>query len=452
MSFCVSINDLSKKDIINITSQLKFKSKKDEYKEQEIYKVYSIDKINKTIQIPIGLWKDIYTSFPNDIECEYKEISSFSHPVKPLTISTDPSKRNRDQDNVISQSLSILKKDNSILMNMYCGFGKTFTSIYLAIELKLKVLVLCHSDTLKRQWVEAFKQFSNLKVCIITGDISIKKLEKYDAYIIGVQKCSTTDESIFKELQIGTIIIDECHLITINAFTKGLLKLTPRYLIGLSATPDRKDGLHSLFKPYFNKNIITRFEKKKFEVIKYTTPYKPIIEYKMLFGRLRVDAHMKRNSIESNENRWNFIKEIVLSNIKNNNIIILCERVIQIEGLYNILYKESGDNVDTFYGTKKNYNKDAKVLIAGIKKAGVGFDNPKLTMMILASYTDDVRQLEGRIRTTDNTIYHLVDNHPSFEGKWNKCEKWYKKRGATIVYKGFKINKGDNQELPRFSY
>ena len=72
-------------------------------------------------------------------------------------------------------------------------------------------------------------------------------------------------------------------------------------------------------------------------------------------------------------------------------------------------------------------------MICGFKKGGVGLDDPNLTMGIIASDTRDIRQYEGRIRCTDNTIYHFVDNYCSFENHWDECCEWYEQKGAKVI-------------------
>jgi hypothetical protein len=71
--------------------------------------------------------------------------------------------------------------------------------------------------------------------------------------------------------------------------------------------------------------------------------------------------------------------------------------------------------------------------VAGEKKGGVGLDDPELTMLVLCSDTTDVRQYEGRLRTVNNLIYHVVDNYKPFEKHWDLCEEWYLERGAEII-------------------
>jgi hypothetical protein len=67
-----------------------------------------------------------------------------------------------------------------------------------------------------------------------------------------------------------------------------------------------------------------------------------------------------------------------------------------------------------------------------MKKAGVGFNDPTLTMLILATDRQDVIQFEGRIRTTNNIIYDLVDDYKTLETHWEKRAAWYERRGAVI--------------------
>jgi hypothetical protein len=40
--------------------------------------------------------------------------------------------------------------------------------------------------------------------------------------------------------------------------------------------------------------------------------------------------------------------------------------------------------------------------------------------------------LEGRIRTNNNIIYHVVDDYKTFEKHYELCKKWYLQKGATI--------------------
>ncbi len=53
----------------------------------------------------------------------------------------------------------------------------------------------------------------------------------------------------------GTVIVDEVHLVMARKTFRSLLYVTPRYLIALSATSYRSDGLDAYF--------LSSLEKKK---------------------------------------------------------------------------------------------------------------------------------------------------------------------------------------------
>ena len=54
---------------------------------------------------------------------------------------------------------------------------------------------------------------------------------------------------------IGHVIIDECHCIPSRVFSRALLKINSPYMLGISATPNRKDGLTKVLKYYRDRSL-----------------------------------------------------------------------------------------------------------------------------------------------------------------------------------------------------
>jgi superfamily II DNA or RNA helicase len=387
------------------------------------------------VLLPLGEWSEYYEEFPN--EYKYTRTSCIFQ-KELLTPATDPSKRGRDQRTVSLEAIHQLNTFHTCFLALHTGFGKTCMGVYLSCYYNYKTVILVHSDDVKKQWVEAIKKFSDAKVQIVKGDDPLDP--KADIYIIGIVKCSKFNMKRQMFSHIGIVIVDEAHLVTVSTFTVVLKKFMPKYLIGLSATPDRKDGMHKLFYPYFGKpkTFIQRFEvRSQFKVIKYQTDFKPelVIEYVPYFKKVTVNPTKKQNSIESQKDRQKFIANIAQKHPERD-ILIMCNRQINTQGIYDCL-RENGEDVDCYYGSMKKYNTDCHILVAGMDKIGVGFDDPKnRTLIIIASATDDVRQYEGRIRSDDCLLYHIVDYDLSYERKWDKCEKWYRKRGAVVEIRG----------------
>lgn len=391
---------------------------------------YNIDVSTKSIYIPMGIWQNFFDVFPNDYN-KYPE-TNFSTKKVPFTLQTDP-KHYRDQNVVLKEAYDKLQKSHTVFLELATGFGKTTMGNILSSMCKVKVCIMCHLDVVLDQWVAEFETHSTAKVSRVTG----KKIDpNADVYVIGIRKLANIDrhdpafEQWFKD--IGLVIIDEAHISTITAFTQSLLKFTPKYIIGMSATRKRNDGMHKLLNLYFGEDttFIKRSETKDFKVIKVETNFVPVIEYTHVQGDLVINWTKLVNSIAYDTKRHDLVANIALAH-PNECILILSDRVEQSRGVHDIL-KSKGENVALLVETAKTWDKNCRILVAGTKKAGVGFDDPRLTMLIMMSDTKKVEQFEGRIRCSNNIIYDIVDKNPTLERHWQLRKKWYLIRGATI--------------------
>jgi superfamily II DNA or RNA helicase len=431
MSFSLDLEDLSKKQLSSIKKEFVLQAKKTQYNDKpEIHKCYFQD--NEEIYLPFGAWQKYSDEPPNGESDTFPRMNKNSKFTKKL-LDAKTDEKHRDQNVVAKLALEKLEKTGTVFMALFTGFGKSATAIYLSIKLKLKVVVLCHLKLVREQWPSEYKKFSSdVKVQHVKG----KTLDpSADVYVIGIRKASKMSRDDF--LSIGTVIIDEAHIATLTAFTKTLLLFQPRYVIGLSATPDRQaDGLDSVFKFYFGSDFITRKENKPFTVYKVNTKYKPTITYTIVKGKSVPNWCEIIKSVEINEDRWNLIANIVLNNLeRKGKIMVLCNRNVLAIGINNILMNKKVKTA-LLIGNKVVPETKHKVIVAGFKKAGVGFNDPDITMLIIASDIKDVRQYEGRCRTVNNTIYHIVDNYKTFDNHYKKCEKWYIQKGGTIKILG----------------
>jgi len=396
-------------------------SQKSQYTDGEKLYVFKTDKTHT--KLPLGLWSEFLDDHPNEKylpKCELSSPTQFTS--KLFTAQTDPQHRNRDQTTVAREAIHHLNNLGCVFLSLHTGFGKTLLGVYLFTKLKVKCVVLTHLSILHEQWAQAFKANTT------NTTISINNFNnECDVNILGVTKCSHYTLETFKN--VGLVIIDEAHICTVTAFTNALFHFRPRYMIGLSATPDRVDGLHNLFELFFGETMISRFEKKEFNVYKYKTNFKVNVKYIMVRGVSVPNWCSIIADIETCEERWKYIADITTKYPKNT-ILILSNRNVQTLGIYNELVSRN-ESVDYLCGNKKKYDK-TRVLVAGMKKSGVGFDDSRFDMIILASDCKDVRQFEGRVRTTNNIIVDIVDNFRSFESHWKIRKEWYISRGATI--------------------
>lgn len=431
MSFSIPFSQFTEEIKEHISNQCIMKPASSLYvTEPEPVYCFEVDTAREKIHIPMGVWPTLYDRFPTtkQLASLISNKKEYIMKKKPFTIETDP-KHYRDQDVVFAESIEILKRNGALFLGLPTGFGKTTMGILLACYFGLKTVVTCHLDLVNSRWLEDFSKETNCKVQHVKG----KTLDPdADVYIIGVKKLSMMDRDLFND--IGTVIFDEAHIATITAFTSSLLKFNPRYLIGLSATPKRADGMHKLFEIYFGgkENFILRKETKNFTVYKVETSFVPQISYTLVRGQSTIDWNCIVNSLAFNEERQDLAVEIATSDEnKDKYIMILSDRKEQSEAVYKKLIGK-GEHVALLIGTTKKWDKTCRILVAGTKKAGVGFDDPRLNMLILLSDTKQVAQFEGRLRTIDSVIYDFVDYYKTLETHWRIREKWFLERGATI--------------------
>jgi Marseillevirus putative superfamily II helicase len=409
-----------------ISKQCVVKASKTQYEDnpEPVY-CFEVNEEEETVYVPLGIWKDVIEK--EDLPENYPK-TKVKCKKELYTLETDP-KGYRDQDVVFEEAKKRLKKDRVIFLALSTGFGKTTLGNYIACYTKLKTAVLCHIDKVNDQWVDEFTQFTTAKVQRVKGS---KPLDpEADVYIIGVQKATKIPR---KELaHIGLVIFDEAHVATVTAFKKSLLRFQPKYVLGLSATPKRSDGLHKLLTMYFGprKEFIHRQEVKEFTVYKVNTPFKPDVKYTMVKGVMVPDWCHIVNSIEYNQKRHDYIVELITSH-PDHKILVLSGRQQQSKSIYKKIGLAGEKSIKLLIGTTKDTGEKKRVTIAGTKKAGTGFNDPELNMLIIASDCKNVEQWEGRLRTVGCIIYVLVDNYKTFENHWKIQEAWFLKRGATI--------------------
>jgi len=135
------------------------------------------------------------------------------------------------------------------IISVPCGYGKTVLALYILTKLKVKTLVVVHKEFLMNQWKERIEEFiPEARVGKIQGPVI--KTENKDIVLGMLQSISMIEynDDVFKDF--GFVIFDECHHLSAEVFSKAMRKISPKYILGLSATIKRADGTQYVFKWY----------------------------------------------------------------------------------------------------------------------------------------------------------------------------------------------------------
>ena len=146
------------------------------------------------------------------------------------------------------------------LLELPCAWGKTSGSLYILSKLSKKTLVIVHKEFLMNQWIDRIQQFlPNARIGKIQGPIIDTKDKDIVLCMLQSLISKDYDLSIFEEF--GLTIIDEVHHISSQSFSNSLFKVVTKYMLGLSATMDRKDGTTNVFKMFLG-DVIYKAENK----------------------------------------------------------------------------------------------------------------------------------------------------------------------------------------------
>ena len=159
------------------------------------------------------------------------------------------------------------------LLELPCAWGKTSASLYILSQIKKKTIVIVHKEFLMNQWIERIQQFlPTARIGRIQGDII--DIEDKDIVLCMLKSLSIKDYDVSVFESFGFTIIDEVHHISSRTFSNALFKIVTKYMLGLSATMNRKDGTTSVFKMFLGEIIHKALRKDDYSVMVKAIEYK----------------------------------------------------------------------------------------------------------------------------------------------------------------------------------
>lgn len=116
-------------------------------------------------------------------------------------------------------------------------------------------------------------------------------------------------------------------------------------------------------------------------------------------------------------------------------ILVVSTRIEQLQILQEKIEQKLNIKCDYFYGKRKaiEYDRRAQVLLAGVAKAGVGFNDPRFKVCLYASDINNIEQVFGRIRCDDGIHFDFVDDHYIMENHFNKRMTFYRKSKVKVL-------------------
>lgn len=332
------------------------------------------------------------------------------------------------------------------LLELPCAYGKTVLSLNIISRLKKKTFIIVHKEFLMNQWIERIQQFlPTARVGKIQGPII--DIEDKDIVIGMLQSLSMKDYPTSTFESFGLTIIDEVHHISSEVFSNSLFKLVTKYMLGLSATMNRKDGTTNVFKMFLGDVIFKGKRDEEREVVVHAIQYEvnddEFNEVKTDFRGNPAYSTMISKLCEYNR-RSEFILKVLTDMLQKNpnqQIMILAHNKNLLKYLHDAIAHRSIASVGYYVGGMKESalkeTESKKVVIATYAMAAEALDIKTLTTLIMATPKTDIEQSVGRIlreKHSSPIVVDIVDSHDLFQNQWRKRKTFYKKENYKIIF------------------
>lgn len=353
-----------------------------------------------------------------------------------------------EQKDIVDYYLNHVSQEGSggAILEVPCGRGKTVMALYILAKLKKKTIILVHKEFLMNQWIERIQQFlgSSVRIGKIQGPCF--DVENKDIVIAMIQSIYDS-ESRYQVDHFGSFgltIIDETHRIGSQQFCQALWKLPMQYMLGISATVERKDGLTKILYHFIGPKIYSETTREKdtnvtVRAIQFQSEDEMYLHVERDFHGNTKIANMI-SKLCSFEPRLHFAVQVIkslLTDYPQNQIMVLCQQRNLLLFLNEKIesFCTSGFYVGGMKETLLKSTEGKKVVLATYAMAAEALDIKTLSTLVLLSPKVDVIQAVGRIlreRHDNPMIIDIVDPQICFQNQWQKRKRYYQSCGYPI--------------------
>jgi len=327
-----------------------------------------------------------------------------------------------------------------------CGSGKTAIGLTAATVFDTKCLILVHTNDLAVQWINRCKSMLSTEASQYgagkkddTGRVVVATFQT-------LERMSFTDRYAFGK-QFGLCIVDEAHHVPAHTFCSVMFCMPARYRLGLTATPNRPDGLTSILWWHFGKAV---YEITNAQLASSGHVVPPRIEW--LFTDFMGPLHRVD---------WSKLVTLMTTDMQRNNKIV--DRVLDAchEGRQILLLSDRVDHCIFMADALRSHQIVAEPLVGRMTKkqraevleradkreiqvvcattvADEGLDLPSLDTVVLTTPTKAMGRIQQRIgrvmrphpEKQDPIVIDCVDDIGSMRGLARKRNKLYTQIGC----------------------
>ncbi|MEW5757228.1 MAG: DEAD/DEAH box helicase family protein [Pseudomonadota bacterium] len=379
----------------------------------------------------------------NGIACDLRDERFGGEPIDVPFVGT----LRLDQEAAVSR---MLHYDTGVLCAP-TAFGKTVTAAAMIARRGVNTLVLVHRTELLKQWKERLQAFLGVSKGVVgtIGGGRAKPTGKIDIAVM--QSVSRQGEVNPLVENYGQVVVDECHHVGAVSFDAILKRTKAKYVLGLTATPIRRDGQQPI--------IFMQCGPIRYTAAKPAgAPHDLEVVPRSRFFRIDLPAEAGIQDVFRHLANDQARTEAIAAEVKNayeqgRKVLVLTERTEHLDALKACL----DDLIPApfvLHGRMPKKQRlalvteldalppdEPRILLATGKLVGEGFDHPPLDTLVLAmpvSWKGTLQQYAGRLHRehaskTDIRIIDFVDTgHPALLRMWDKRKRGYRAMGYRL--------------------
>ena len=248
-------------------------------------------------------------------------------------------------------------------------------------------------------------------------------------------------------------IYDECHHMGAEFFSRALMSVQTKYRLGLSATPDRMDGLEKVFlwnigPILYQEKIREADESVEIRVIKFTSADESYANEPLnVLGKLN-RAQLCNQLAEYAPRTKAICEELADALAEGRKLLVLSDRREHLAA-FESDFKERGFTSIGYYvggmtSADRATSATKQIILATFQLASEGMNIKDLNTAVLTTPKSNIEQAVGRIfrlkkdeRTFFPVVYEVLDSHPSLVRQYKKRLTFYKQCSYKILIKEF---------------
>ncbi len=331
------------------------------------------------------------------------------------------------------------------------AFGKTVVAAAILARRGANTLVLVHRAELLRQWQERLQTFLDVPAEAI-GRIAGGKAKPSGRLDIAVMQSLVRKGEVNPVVQnYGQVIVDECHHIAAASFEAILKQLKARYVLGLSATLVRRDGLQPII--FMQCGPIRHTAQRPAGAPQTLELVSRTHQLEGLPADLPIQELMRR-LVEDQSRTERIVAEALACWEAGRKLLLLSERTGHITAIANAL-ADQVPNLFLLHGRLSARQRSAtlaalealpleapRIVLATGRLVGEGFDHPALDTLLLAmpvSWKGTLQQYAGRLHRhqTGKTSVRIIDwldlGHPVPQRMWERRLRGYRAMGYFLI-------------------